>query len=209
MRDCRTRHQPHHRYGACAVDSNRTPLTLANFPGTDEGDVYDEKLIHPLALKLSRLLPGKPRKYVKDTIFTKNSVITTLPEIRVTKPEKTHPKTDEFAPPYANGKYQKKATSTPMEPLETVSGRIRERWGTDRKRGCAPDADLSNHCVQLPGRWRRPYVQILWYKTFFYLPICPFYVLCILLIIVLNILLELPILKYFNFLVLWNIGNQK
>ncbi|KAJ9576542.1 hypothetical protein L9F63_025562, partial [Diploptera punctata] len=29
-------------------------------------DAYDEKLIHPLALKISLLFPGRPRKYVED-----------------------------------------------------------------------------------------------------------------------------------------------
>ncbi|KAL0277604.1 UNVERIFIED_CONTAM: hypothetical protein PYX00_004837 [Menopon gallinae] len=114
--------------GICVVIG----IVVSLMTGTGEGDVYDEKLIHPLALKVSKLLPGKPRKYLKDTIFTKNSMITKLPEIRVTKPEKIRPKPDEFVSGYANGvsitgKYQKNMTLAPMEPLETISGRIQER----------------------------------------------------------------------------------
>lgn len=31
----------------------------------NEDDVYDENLLHPLILKMSRWFPGKPRKYLK------------------------------------------------------------------------------------------------------------------------------------------------
>lgn len=31
----------------------------------EEDDIYDEKLLHPLILKLSIMLPGKPRRYLK------------------------------------------------------------------------------------------------------------------------------------------------
>lgn len=43
------------------------------FSGTSENETYDEKLIHPAALKISRLFPGKPRQY------------STTPEIKTNK----------------------------------------------------------------------------------------------------------------------------
>ncbi|PSN36169.1 hypothetical protein C0J52_24215, partial [Blattella germanica] len=36
--------------------------------GTSPEDAYDEKLIHPVALKISKLFPGQPRKYVQDKV---------------------------------------------------------------------------------------------------------------------------------------------
>lgn len=35
--------------------------------GTTEEDEYDEKLIHPLALKLSSYFPGPPRRYINSS----------------------------------------------------------------------------------------------------------------------------------------------
>lgn len=33
----------------------------------EETDMYDESLLHPLALRISKLFPGKPRRYVPKT----------------------------------------------------------------------------------------------------------------------------------------------
>lgn len=33
----------------------------------EETDMYDESLLHPLALRISRLFPGKPRRYAPKT----------------------------------------------------------------------------------------------------------------------------------------------
>lgn len=43
-------------------------IIVSYITGTSPEDAYDEKLIHPLALKISKLFPGPPRRYVQDKI---------------------------------------------------------------------------------------------------------------------------------------------
>lgn len=41
-------------------------LTKHGFSGSGEDDIYKENLIHPLVLKISKWLPGKPRQFIKE-----------------------------------------------------------------------------------------------------------------------------------------------
>ncbi|KAJ8865657.1 hypothetical protein PR048_033177 [Dryococelus australis] len=43
-------------------------VLVSYITGTSPEDAYDQKLIHPLALKVSEWFPGRPRKYVSDNI---------------------------------------------------------------------------------------------------------------------------------------------
>ncbi|XP_063239969.1 sodium-coupled monocarboxylate transporter 1 [Bacillus rossius redtenbacheri] len=43
-------------------------VLVSYIAGTSPEDAYDEKLIHPLALRVTRWLPGKPRRFVSDRI---------------------------------------------------------------------------------------------------------------------------------------------
>lgn len=36
--------------------------------GSTESDLYDEQLLHPMALRISKLFPGAPRRYADKTI---------------------------------------------------------------------------------------------------------------------------------------------
>ncbi|KAK7788967.1 hypothetical protein R5R35_011528 [Gryllus longicercus] len=50
-------------------------IVISMITGTSEEDAYDEKLIHPLALKISRYFPGPPRKYVADKITSPDKAV--------------------------------------------------------------------------------------------------------------------------------------
>ena len=54
--------------------------------GTSPEDAYDEKLIHPLALKISLLFPGRPRKYIEDK-FSRNIHESTNSEVMQAREE--------------------------------------------------------------------------------------------------------------------------
>jgi hypothetical protein len=55
--------------------------------GTSPEDAYDEKLIHPLALKISQLFPGPPRRYVQDKITSPDKFGSSSSEVLQTRDE--------------------------------------------------------------------------------------------------------------------------
>lgn len=48
----------------CVIRVPTKDIFLLQYTGSSEDDEYDEKLIHPLALKLSSYFPGPPRRYI-------------------------------------------------------------------------------------------------------------------------------------------------
>jgi hypothetical protein len=55
--------------------------------GAAPEDAYDEKLIHPLALKISKLFPGPPRRYVQDKITSPDKFNSSSSEVLQTREE--------------------------------------------------------------------------------------------------------------------------
>lgn len=55
--------------------------------GTSPEDAYDEKLIHPLAMKISKLFPGPPRRYVQDKITSPDKFSSSSSEILQSREE--------------------------------------------------------------------------------------------------------------------------
>jgi hypothetical protein len=55
--------------------------------GTSPEDAYDEKLIHPLALKISKLFPGQPRRYVQDKVTSPDKFNSSSSEVLQTRDE--------------------------------------------------------------------------------------------------------------------------
>ncbi|XP_067007562.1 sodium-coupled monocarboxylate transporter 2 isoform X1 [Anabrus simplex] len=53
-------------------------IIISYCTGTTPEDAYDEKLIHPLALKISNWFPGPPRKYTADKLSSPDKNITPL-----------------------------------------------------------------------------------------------------------------------------------
>lgn len=62
-----------------------------------EDDIYDEKLIHPLARKISNWLPGKKRRYLNSQATPNSTTTTTTTTIIPTVSEKTE-KIQKFVP---------------------------------------------------------------------------------------------------------------
>lgn len=47
--------------------------TVSYAIGASEGDLYDEKMLHPLALKISKWFPGSPRRYADKNVPEPNT----------------------------------------------------------------------------------------------------------------------------------------
>ncbi|XP_069679260.1 sodium-coupled monocarboxylate transporter 2 [Periplaneta americana] len=62
-------------------------IIISYIAGTSPEDAYDEKLIHPLALKISTLFPGRPRRYVQDKITSPDKFGSNNSEILQTRAE--------------------------------------------------------------------------------------------------------------------------
>ncbi|PNF39682.1 hypothetical protein B7P43_G05669 [Cryptotermes secundus] len=62
-------------------------IIVSYITGTSPEDAYDEKLIHPLAMKISKLFPGPPRRYVQDKITSPDKFSSSSSEILQSREE--------------------------------------------------------------------------------------------------------------------------
>jgi Na+/proline symporter len=62
-------------------------IVVSYITGTMPEDAYDEKLIHPLAMKISKLFPGPPRRYVQDKITSPDRFNSSSSEVLQTRDE--------------------------------------------------------------------------------------------------------------------------
>ncbi|XP_021939076.1 LOW QUALITY PROTEIN: sodium-coupled monocarboxylate transporter 2 [Zootermopsis nevadensis] len=62
-------------------------IVVSYITGTSPEDAYDEKLIHPLALKISLLFPGRPRRYVQDKTTSPDKFNNSSSEVLQTRDE--------------------------------------------------------------------------------------------------------------------------